>query len=83
MKRHVEYQGKKVPIKDSQSVLDALEMAGFIMNFQCRNGICGACRCKVLSGEVSYKELPFAMTKEDEILICIAQVNAYVKLANG
>ncbi len=80
---HIEYQGQKIPIKARQSVLEALEVAGFIMNFQCRSGICGACRCKLLSGEINYEETPFAMTKKDDVLICIAKVKAYVKLANG
>lgn len=36
-----------------RTVLEAIEEAGHSMPFECRAGVCGQCRCRLLDGEVS------------------------------
>jgi ferredoxin-NADP reductase len=48
--------GKTIPIAPDVSVLDALLDAGIDVDFSCREGICGACETKVLSGEVEHRD---------------------------
>jgi ferredoxin len=41
------------PFSSRKSVLDLAESIGVPIDFQCRSGTCGTCRCKLLSGEVT------------------------------
>ncbi|WP_419571649.1 class I ribonucleotide reductase maintenance protein YfaE [Rheinheimera sp.] len=52
------------------SLLDALEAGQQQVNYQCREGYCGACRCKLLSGSVSYLNEPLAFVRKGEFLPC-------------
>ncbi|HIF9176347.1 TPA: class I ribonucleotide reductase maintenance protein YfaE [Photobacterium damselae] len=57
----------------SLSILESLENNGVKAEFQCRDGYCGACRCKLLAGEVSYFKDTLAFVGQDEVLICSAK----------
>ena len=39
------------------SALEALEQAGITVDNVCRQGVCGACRCKVLSGPIEHRDV--------------------------
>lgn len=52
------------------NLLNALEQQQLQVNFQCREGYCGACRCKLLSGEVRYLQEPLAFVRQGEFLPC-------------
>jgi len=45
--------GKTVPVEPPQTLLDAAEAAGVKLDYSCRNGTCGTCRVKLLSGTVA------------------------------
>ncbi|MBR7059777.1 MAG: 2Fe-2S ferredoxin-like protein [Neisseriaceae bacterium] len=64
----------------NDNLLDKLEATGHDVSYQCRNGYCGACRIKMLSGSVSYAKQPLAMIGKDEILPCCCQVQEPLKL---
>ncbi|KKK99815.1 2Fe-2S ferredoxin-like protein [Rheinheimera mesophila] len=55
---------------EQRTLLDALEAQQQQVNYQCREGYCGACRCKLLSGTVSYLNEPLAFVRKGEILPC-------------
>ncbi|MEN9059775.1 2Fe-2S iron-sulfur cluster-binding protein [Ponticoccus litoralis] len=42
----------------SGTLLEFAEAQGLSPNFECRDGICGTCACRKLSGEVAYAEEP-------------------------
>ena len=52
-----------------QPVLEQLELAGLKPEFQCRNGVCGACRCTLKKGAVSESDA-MAYLAYGEILAC-------------
>ncbi|MFC3034301.1 class I ribonucleotide reductase maintenance protein YfaE [Pseudoalteromonas fenneropenaei] len=52
------------------SLLDALEQAKVDVNYQCREGFCGACRVKLVAGQVAYNVEPLAFVREGEVLSC-------------
>ncbi|QKI89698.1 2Fe-2S iron-sulfur cluster-binding protein [Thiomicrorhabdus xiamenensis] len=52
------------------SMLEALDESGFDMPYSCRGGNCGACRVKLVSGEVEEIQTPIYETGEGEILTC-------------
>tara|TARA_R110002126_G_scaffold160458_13_gene308139 strand:+ start:2894 stop:3145 length:252 start_codon:yes stop_codon:yes gene_type:complete len=40
------------------------------ISYQCREGYCGACRCKLISGKVQYLHEPLAFVRSGEFLPC-------------
>ena len=55
-------------VESEETVLDAALRQGVNLRYGCRNGACGACKGKLLSGEVHYEEEPIALTDEDKEL---------------
>lgn len=56
-----------------QTILSAMEKAGLQPEYHCRDGHCGACRCKLESGEIEEISAKMAYTNPDEILPCISR----------
>ncbi len=54
------------------TLLEALEAQNIELAYQCRDGYCGACRCKKISGDVKYLKDPMAWINDDEILPCVS-----------
>ena len=52
------------------TILEDLEENNVTLEYHCREGFCGACRCKLISGEVDYTLDPLAFIDDDEILPC-------------
>lgn len=52
------------------TLLIALEKQKIDVHFHCREGFCGACRTKLIRGQVEYKVDPLACIDDDEILAC-------------
>lgn len=53
-------------VEDDETVLEAALRQGFAFPYGCRNGACGSCKGRVLSGEVSHgPERPPGLTAED------------------
>ncbi len=68
-------------LHDNETLLEALERTGHEVEYQCRSGYCGLCRTKILSGSVSYDEMPMAFLMPDEILPCCCRVNEDITIA--
>ncbi|WP_425457509.1 class I ribonucleotide reductase maintenance protein YfaE [Colwellia echini] len=68
----ISVQGKIVCYKNSkQTLLDCLESADIEVHYHCRDGFCGACRVKLVEGEINYPMgEPLAFVGEQEILPC-------------
>lgn len=56
----------------SGTLLDLAEARGLQPDFGCREGNCGTCRTKIVSGAVTYLQEPTARIAEDEVLLCCA-----------
>jgi len=63
------------------TLLSDLEAQGIPIEYHCREGYCGACRCKLISGEVDYTVDPLAFIDDDEILPCCTVPLTDVELA--
>ena len=44
--------GKSAPLSADRTILDAAEEVGVVIDYSCRQGFCGLCKVKLLSGEV-------------------------------
>lgn len=63
-------QHRRFNLFPQETLLDGLERTGHEVEYQCRSGYCGACRVRMLAGEVEYLEHPLAFIAMDEILPC-------------
>lgn len=61
---------KRIVLKEGETVLEALERADVDVNYNCREGFCGVCRTKLITGTVEYHIEPLAFIDDDEILSC-------------
>lgn len=66
--RRIDYDPSK-----HRNVLDSLEANDIEAHYHCKDGFCGACRCKLKSGSVSYPNEPLAFIRDGEILTCCSQ----------
>lgn len=62
---------------ENTRLLEALSASGSLLRKPCRNGVCGLCRCRLVSGEITYQwRVPHGLwekdIKEGYILPCIA-----------
>ncbi|HTH94385.1 MAG TPA: CDP-6-deoxy-delta-3,4-glucoseen reductase [Rhodocyclaceae bacterium] len=69
--------GHVYEVADGQPLLDAALDAGFVLPYGCRNGACGSCRAKVMSGAVDHGRsqagaLPDNARAEGYMLLCCA-----------
>jgi|APLak6261672720_1056091.scaffolds.fasta_scaffold01647_4 ferredoxin-NADP reductase len=67
--------GKTVQVPPGTKLLDALLSAGCKVEFSCREGLCGACETRVLSGEVEHRDS--ILTKAERaanksMMICVS-----------
>lgn len=44
------------------------------IDFHCREGFCGACKCKKVKGDIEYTTEPLAYLEDDEFTPCIAKI---------
>ena len=47
--------GRCLTVEAQETILEAALRQGVALPYGCRNGACGACKGKVLSGEVSHR----------------------------
>lgn len=63
------------------SLLDTLERTGHQIEYQCRQGYCGACRTTLLAGSVTYNISPLAAVAPGSILPCCCKADGDITLA--
>jgi len=62
----IQPSGHQFSVNDDETILEAALREGFALPYGCRNGACGACKGRVLSGQLDYgKHSPSAL-KDDE-----------------
>jgi ferredoxin len=61
---------KAVQHLPNNTLLETIEQNDVEIQYHCREGYCGACRSKLISGEVEYTTDPLAFIDDDEILPC-------------
>ncbi|QFI37958.1 2Fe-2S ferredoxin-like protein [Moritella marina ATCC 15381] len=68
-------------LPQDSSLLDTLERTGHEIEYQCRQGYCGACRTTLTSGSVTYTSEPLAAVAPGSILPCCCKANGDITLA--
>ena len=63
----IQPSGHQFTVQDDETILEAGLREGFALPYGCRNGACGACKGKVLSGQLDYgTHSPNALKDEDK-----------------
>lgn len=68
--------GRTVDVGADVSILDALLGAGIRADFSCREGMCGACETKVISGDVEHRDSILSKQEQAEnksMFICVSR----------
>lgn len=70
--------GHQFPAEAGENVLDAAQKAGLVLPYGCRDGACGSCKGKLISGIIDYgdyaeKALPPADKEKGYALFCQAK----------
>ena len=65
-------------VNDGETILDAALRNNRVLPYGCRNGVCGACKCALLGGQVDYGTYEdFALTDDEKqagkLLLCQAK----------
>ncbi len=81
----VEATGAVLDVRPNETLLAALERHGYRPDFSCRAGACGACKLKVLAGQVEPvgEALSAAERRAGYVLSCIARPLGDVTIASG
>lgn len=72
----IQPSGHQFPIEEYETILESALKHGFTLPYSCRDGVCGACKGKVLQGQVDYGDgtaLTEAEKAEGMALFCCAK----------
>lgn len=61
--------GRKVPVTAEQSASDALIAAGVHVDVKCADGLCGVCKCGVVSGKVEHRDFVLSKAQQETAII--------------
>ena len=63
--------GKELVIPADKSAADVLNENGFKIDVKCSDGICGVCKCGLISGEVEHRDFVLSnKQRQDGIILC-------------
>lgn len=80
----IKFNKFKFGIKEGETILQCLErhkLDGFASS-NCRQGHCGVCNLKLVSGEIYYENEPIALF-DGEVVICNAFCTTDIELARA
>lgn len=75
MNTHVEFSDSKLEqawSKGDGTLLEFAESHGLTSEYGCRNGQCGSCKTKLLTGKITYQHEYTTSIADDEVLLCCA-----------
>ncbi len=81
----LEPSGHSFDVEEDEIILDAAIRRGLSLQYGCRNGVCGACKGKVVEGRVRYDGgLPGAISEAEDaigqVLLCSAKAETDLTL---
>ncbi len=76
--------GREIPVPAERSATDALADAGIRVEVKCSDGLCGVCKCRVVSGNVEHRDFVLSRRqRETSMILCqsrAAQEGAIVEI---
>ena len=69
--------GLLVRVRADQAATDALLAAGVRVDVKCSDGLCGVCKCRVISGQVEHRDFVLSnKDRETQMILCQSRANA-------
>lgn len=65
-KTTIQPSGHSFPIETHETVLEAALKHGYTLPYSCRDGVCGTCKGKIVTGQVDYGKYQDSTLSEDE-----------------
>ncbi|KMW58242.1 Flavodoxin reductases (ferredoxin-NADPH reductases) family 1 [Candidatus Rhodobacter oscarellae] len=63
--------GQEIAVSADEHATDALLRAGIHVDVKCSDGLCGVCKCTVLSGDVEHRDFVLSKKdKENSMILC-------------
>ncbi|MCP4511153.1 MAG: 2Fe-2S iron-sulfur cluster binding domain-containing protein, partial [Fuerstiella sp.] len=63
--------GKELTVPADKAATDVLTENGIHIDIKCADGICGVCKCGLVSGEVEHRDFVLSQKqREDAIILC-------------
>lgn len=75
MTKMLNVNGVDIELTPSKTILENLELHSIAIEYHCRDGHCGACRARLVSGAVKYITEPFVYLRGNEILTCCTTID--------
>ncbi len=76
--------GREIVVPADHSASDALIAAGIPVDIKCSDGICGVCKCGMITGEVEHRDFVLsAKQRQNEMILCqsrAAQVDGILEI---
>ena len=61
--------GRQIEVAATQSAAEALNDAGVPIDVKCSDGLCGVCKCTVLSGDVDHRDFVLSASQREASMI--------------
>ncbi|MGJ8585403.1 MAG: 2Fe-2S iron-sulfur cluster-binding protein [Marinosulfonomonas sp.] len=69
--------GRDILVKATETPTEALLAAGVKVDVKCSDGLCGVCKCRVLSGEVEHRDFVLSNKDRDHnMILCQSRASA-------
>ncbi|MEX0502265.1 2Fe-2S iron-sulfur cluster-binding protein [Alphaproteobacteria bacterium LSUCC0719] len=63
--------GRRIRVAADETASDALVANGYAIDVKCADGLCGVCKCGVISGEVEHRDFVLSdRQRADSIILC-------------
>ena len=63
--------GREFDVPADRSAADVLVDAGYTIDLKCSDGICGVCKCGVVSGDIEHPGFRFVeKQRETQVILC-------------
>lgn len=63
--------GRQIEVPADKTAADVLNEEGFKVDVKCSDGICGVCKCDLVSGDVEHRDFVLsAKQRENAIVLC-------------
>jgi len=63
--------GTSVPVAADQSAAEAIVAAGVHVDIKCNDGLCGVCKCGLVSGQVEHRDFVLSKSqRETNVILC-------------
>ncbi len=63
--------GREISVRADEAPTDALLSAGLKIDVKCSDGLCGLCRCKVVSGELEHRDFVLSnQERKSHMILC-------------